>query len=241
MEEKKLYQKWWFWVCIVLIVLIVGFAVLANNKNAPTSTTYTNSGIFNSKPTKENIIIEKLAIVNEENFIINIKNNNNSKVVIDEISLILKDEDGNFIKKVDCMDSNIPLNAGQDTISYMWEYGFDFSNYSNYEFTFEINDDTTGMFPAELYICDNFEITSNDTGEELAVTVKNNNNENASVLLNVLYYKDNNIVGFSGLNITDEIAGNSQGYINIPYPTDKDGDAISFDDYKLYFVKGKIK
>lgn len=24
-EEKKLYQKWWFWVCIVLIVLIVGF------------------------------------------------------------------------------------------------------------------------------------------------------------------------------------------------------------------------
>lgn len=24
-EKKKLHQKWWFWVCIVLIVLIVGF------------------------------------------------------------------------------------------------------------------------------------------------------------------------------------------------------------------------
>lgn len=24
-EKKKLYQKWWFWVCIVLIVLMIGF------------------------------------------------------------------------------------------------------------------------------------------------------------------------------------------------------------------------
>lgn len=241
-EKKKLYQKWWFWVCIVLIVGIIGvIIVLSNNKNTSTSTTYTSSGIFNSKPTKENIIIEKLAIVNKENLVISIKNNNDSKVVVDEISAILKDENGNFIKKVDCMDSNIPLNAKQNTISYIWEYDFDFSNYSNIDFTFRINDNNTGLFPADLYICDNFEVTANDTGEQIAVTIKNNNKEKVAVTLNALYYKDNNIVGFSGLNISDDIDSGSQGYINISYPYDEDNNIIPFDDYKVYFVKGKIK
>ena len=241
-EKKKLYQKWWFWVCIVLIVCVIGvIIVLSNNNNTSTSTTYTSSGIFNNKPTKENISIEKLTVVNKETLVISIKNNNDSKVVVDEISAILKDENGNFIKKIDCMDSNIPLNAGQDTISYMWEYDFDFSNYSNIEFTFRINDDTSGMFPADLYICDNFEITANNTGEQIAVTIKNNNKEKASVTLNALYYKNNNIVGFSGLSISDDIDSGSQGYINIPYPCDEDGNTIPFDNYKVYFVKGKIK
>lgn len=27
-EKKKLYQKWWFWVCIVLIVLIISFTAI---------------------------------------------------------------------------------------------------------------------------------------------------------------------------------------------------------------------
>ena len=27
-EKKKLYQKWWFWVCIVLLALIVGFVII---------------------------------------------------------------------------------------------------------------------------------------------------------------------------------------------------------------------
>lgn len=27
-EKKKLYQKWWFWICIVLLALIVGFVVI---------------------------------------------------------------------------------------------------------------------------------------------------------------------------------------------------------------------
>lgn len=27
-EKKKLYQKWWFWVCIVIITLIVGFVLI---------------------------------------------------------------------------------------------------------------------------------------------------------------------------------------------------------------------
>lgn len=28
MEEKKVYQKWWFWVCIVLLALIMGFVLI---------------------------------------------------------------------------------------------------------------------------------------------------------------------------------------------------------------------
>ena len=27
-EKKKLYQKWWFWLCIVLLTLIVGFVLI---------------------------------------------------------------------------------------------------------------------------------------------------------------------------------------------------------------------
>ena len=27
-EKKKLYQKWWFWVCIVFLALIVGFVII---------------------------------------------------------------------------------------------------------------------------------------------------------------------------------------------------------------------
>lgn len=27
-EKKKLYQKWWFWICIVLVVLIISFTII---------------------------------------------------------------------------------------------------------------------------------------------------------------------------------------------------------------------
>ena len=27
-EKRKVYQKWWFWVCIVLLALIVGFVII---------------------------------------------------------------------------------------------------------------------------------------------------------------------------------------------------------------------
>lgn len=241
MEENKvkLYQKWWFWLCIVLIVCVVGgVIILTSSKNNPTSTTYTNNTILRNRPSKENIIIEKLAVTHKDTFVFNIKNNNNSKVVIDEISIILKDENGNFVKKVDCMDSNIPLDAGQETISYFWNDDEldNFENYSNYEFTFEINDTTSSY-----YINNNFEINSNDNGKQLAVTIKNNNKDDVMVLFNVLYYKDNKIIGFSGLNITDVISGNSQGYINIDYPYDENGKTLKFDNYKLYLVKAKIQ
>lgn len=241
MEENKvkLYKKWWFWLCIAFIVFVIGeVVVLTSNKNISTSTIYTNNVILNNKPTKENVVIEKLAITHKDTFVFNIKNNNTTKVVIDEISIILKDENGNFVKKIDCMDSNIPLNAGQETISYFWnDDDIDsFENYSNYEFTFEINDTTSSY-----YINDNFQINSNDNGKQLAVTITNNNKNDAMVLLNVLYYKDNEIIGFSGLNITDKIRSHSQGYINIDYPYDENGKTLNFDNYKLYLVKAKIQ
>lgn len=239
-KQTKLYQKWWFWVCIVLIVFVIGLViVLTANKNTPTSTTYTNNGIFNNKPTKENIVIEKLAVTNnKEDLIFKIKNNNTSKVVIDEISAIFKDENGNFLKKADCSDSNIPLNAGQETISHIWDWGEDLSQYSNVEFTFRINDDTSGMYPANLYICDNFEVNANNTEKQIAVTVKNNNSDICSVQLNVVYYKNNQIVGYMSEIISD-IQPNSQGYGNLAYPTNDNGNNISFDDYKVNFIKGK--
>ena len=240
MEENKvkLYKKWWFCVCIILIIIAVMFFIVSlNNKKVSTSTIYTNNNFFNNKPTKENIKIEKIAIPSKDTCVIKMQNNNNSKVVVDNISAILKDSNGNFVKKINSLDSNIPLNAGQNTISWIWDDDIDddLNRYANFEFTFDINNTTS-----TYYINDNFEVIANNNGKQLAVTVKNNNNNNVLILFNVVYYLENQIVGFSGLNITDEINANSQGYININYPYDENGKAIKFDNYKIYLVKAKI-
>lgn len=65
MKKTKLYQKWWFWICIVLIVcVVICVIVIVNNKSIPTSINNTDKKInnyldnlkesYNSKKLKEN-------------------------------------------------------------------------------------------------------------------------------------------------------------------------------------------
>lgn len=50
-EKKKLYQKWWFWVCIVLFILIMGFILNFTNDTSTITSTNLNQKVTIGKLT----------------------------------------------------------------------------------------------------------------------------------------------------------------------------------------------
>lgn len=240
--KKRAYAKWFFLVFIIVVIAILAIIGTHIKKPSKTTTVYTNIETNGVSISKEKIIIEKLGVVHKDTLVISIKNNNNAKVVVDNIFAIIKDESGNFLKRINCLDSNIPINGGQETVSYVWnDDDENLADYSNIEFGFEINDSKSGLYPADLYICDNFEINVNNTGKQIAVTIQNNNSDSVLASINVVFYKDSKVVGFSS-QITDEIEANEKGYVNLEYPyNENNGNKIRFDDYKVNFVKAKIQ
>lgn len=59
-----------------------------------------------------------------------------------------------------------------------------------------------------------------------------------SVVVNVVYYFDEQIVGCETGQANDTTTpANGTAYINVDYPEDDDYDKIKFNDYKVYLVQ----
>lgn len=182
---------------------------------------------------KENIEIEALGITKSGDFAIKVTNNNDVPVNIDTVSTIFKDENGTFMEKVETYDSYICIDANSETIVYDWGFDEDFSQYPNYEFSFDLSN------IAEDFLYSNFEVSSTDTGDQISVQIKNNNSESVeSIDVNVVYYENGSIVGIqSGYSYDSTIAEGESAYINVYYPEDADYNEVSFDEYEIYITQ----
>lgn len=182
---------------------------------------------------KENIEIEALGITKSGDFAIKVTNNNDVPVNIDTVSTIFKDENGTFMEKVETYDSYICIDANSETIVYDWGFDEDFSQYQNYEFSFDLSN------IAEDFLYSNFEVSSTDTGDQISVQIKNNNSESVeSIDVNVVYYENGSIVGIqSGYSYDSTIAEGESAYINVYYPEDADYNEVSFDEYEIYITQ----
>ena len=92
---------------------------------------------------------------------------------------------------------------------------------------------------AEDIVVDNFEMTSNNTGEQISVQVKNNNDiAFDSITVLVAYYRNGSIVGcVEGYANDTTTPANGTAYINVYYPENSNYDEVSFDKYETYLIE----
>lgn len=186
-----------------------------------------------SQKLKENVTVEGLGITANGDFAFKITNNNNKPVYIDSVNVVFKDANGNFALKEDGFVSYFAVPANTEVVNYVWGYGQDFSQYTNYSFEVQMSEYRS----EDDILCDNFEVTSNNTGDQIAVEVKNNNNESVrSMNIVVAYYQGDKIVGVETGDAYEETAAGGTAYANVDYPVDSRYQDVSFDRYEVYFL-----
>ena len=194
---------------------------------------FLNTEVDNTEKLKENVAVEGLGITANGDFAFKITNNNSEPVYIDSVNVVFKDADGNFALKEDGYVSYFAIPANTEVVNYVWGYGQDFSQYTNYDFEVQMSEYRS----EDDILCDNFEITSNNTGDQIAVEVKNNNDEAVrSMNIVVAYYQGDNIVGVETGDAYEETSDGGTAYANVDYPVDDDYNEISFDKYEVYFL-----
>lgn len=194
---------------------------------------FLNTEVDNTDKLKENITAEALGITASGDFAFKITNNNDEPVYIDSANVIFKDANGNFALKESGFVSYFSIPANSEVVNYVWGYSQDYSQYPNYEFDFQLSE----SWSSEDMLCENFEVTSNNTGSQIAVEVKNNNNvATRSMNVVVAYYQGDNIVGCEEGDAYEEVAAGGTAYVNVDYPTDSRYRDVAFDRYEVYFL-----
>lgn len=225
-------------IILCTIVCILVFATYSDISNKFTSTTSTNietgkQETTNNEDLKKNISVEAIGLTDNGDFAFKIKNNNNQAVFIDTVNTVFKDENGTFMEKVQSQSQFFGIGANSEIVNYAWGYDKDLSKYPLYEFEIELS---TG-YMSEDKLVDNFEISANNTGKQIAVEVQNNNNSNLSdIQVVVAYYQNGKIIGCQTGYVMGTTSANGKAYINVDYPQNKDYEQIKFDDYKAYLV-----
>lgn len=176
---------------------------------------------FNAEKVEKNISVSAEGIASDKTLVAIVKNNNNSSVEV-EVEAVFYDADGNSL--------------GSDT-AYLYidkkqEMACNFynvpKNYSDYEINIKAND------PVYTNYSDKVEVKDNDTGEQLAVQVKNNAGKDIeSVDVAVVFYQGDKIVGF-GSDLATDLRKDQTSTSNIYYPYDENYDDITYDSYKVF-------
>lgn len=248
MEENKvkLYQKWWFWLCIALVVFVILIIVLTNDDTTPSSntgvtyfdTSKQNGNNKTSKTaTKENVKIEYAGMTKDGDFVIRVINNNNVPIHISEISTVYKNSDDIFMLKETSDEKYFGIEANSEVYVRNWGYEKDYSQYPKYEFDFNFS----GSWVAEDSVIGNYEIKANNTGNNIAVEIKNNNNVSIEdIQIGVVFYSNGEIVGYTnGYDFDNMTSAGSSAYINAPYPEDNNYKEVSFDTYNVYVLNAE--
>ena len=253
-NTKKIYEQWWFWLIIVAIILIIAVVVVfaintpkSNQMNSTISSsgdaqkTITDSNgreILKSdaKPSADNIEFEAVGITEYGDFVVKITNKNKVGVCITDNTVIFKDANGVFQKSENLDGYFIAIPANGTTYNYISGYKSDFSVYPKYEFNCEIAN------ISDMYVYENISIESADTGEQLAVTFKNNTTYDLEYTRVIgVFYRDNTIVGIEDGYSNNVIKAGKEGYMNIDYPKNKSYDNVIFDKFEVYYISGSIK
>jgi len=211
-----------------------------SNENVSTNTSKSTNKKLTDDEIKANIQVEYAGISANGDFVLKVTNNNDKTVIIDGIDTIFKDEKNVFAEKAQIQDRYFGIQAHKTIYVYDWGFEKDFSKYPNYEFSVNL---ANSSYILESTTVDNFEITANNSGEQIAVEIKNNNDFSVEdVRINTVYYKDDKIIGIqSGTDIMSN-ATPSQGttYINVEYPEDSNYSEVSFDNYEVYLISADI-
>ncbi len=242
-------------VIILAIIAILEFFIIANNTNDTVAQVNSNTTVgyidknsnledtskeLTDDEIKDNILVEFAGITASGDFVLKVTNNNDRTVIIDNIETIFRDENNTFAEKAETHDEYFGIQAHKTIYVYNWGFEKDFSKYSNYEFNVNL---ANSSYILEKETVDNFEVTANNSGEQIAVEIKNNNKFSIKyVKINIVYFKNGEVIGIQrGTDIMSN-ATSPQGttYINVEYPEDSKYKEVSFDDYEVYLISADI-
>ena len=209
--------------------------VIKNEDNWDNTTVINSTEKVEKKEDK--VQVEALGLTRNGDFAFKVINNNDEPVYIETVNTIFKDENGNFAEKAQSDIQYFTVDANSEVVNYAWGFDKDFSKYTNYEFECEFSE----SFMKNYFLTVNFEVTANNTGTQIAVSVKNNNSVDVKSMETVVaYYSDGKIVGCQmGYNDTT-IKEGSTAYLNVQYPEDSRYNEVAFDNYEVYLMQASI-
>lgn len=229
---------------IILIILVGLIFSLIPNSNSNQKIDDSKTGIKNdsgkSKDTstdisKDKIEVEKVGLTKAGDLVVKVTNKNEASVCLSYITANFKDNSGKFALKADSNSSFVVIPSNSSTLVYFWGYDENYAQYPNVSFNVElanISDD---------FASSGIELSSNNTGSQIAVTLKNNSGKsiNSSEVI-VIYYSGNEIVGAETGYDFSTVPNGSEAYINVEYPDDSNYDSVAFDKYEVYYVNASF-
>ena len=186
--------------------------------------------------TTEKVKVEKVGLTKAGDLVVKVTNNNKGSVCLSSITANFKDSSGNFALKKEAEDSFVVIPAESYTLVYFW--GFD-ENYSQYP---EVSFKTELANISDDFAATGIKLSSNNTGSQISVTLKNNSGkEIKSSRVVVIYYKDNEVVGAKTGYDDSTVSNGSDAYINVDYPEDNNYDNVSFDKFEVYYINASFE
>lgn len=224
-----------------VILSVIGLVVLFSSPSSTDGITGTGITADSGNGTKrvsvsiENVIMEKVGITKSGDFVIKVTNNNEGSVCLSSISTVYKDENGTFMKKVSSNNNFVCIPAKSSTLVYNSGFDEKFEQYAQCEFLCELAN------ISENFVYSNVILSSNDTGKQISVEIKN---ETGKVLADcevvVAFYSNNELVGIETGSSYDNTQVGGSAYINVDYPNDLNYDKVSFDKYEVHYIRAGI-
>lgn len=223
-------------VILSALGLILCFSIDSNTTTSGTGITNdSGKGTKSVSVTTDKVEVEKVGLTKAGDLVVKVTNNNNGSVCLSSITANFKDSAGNFALKKEANNSFVVIPAKSYTLVYFWGFDEDYSQYADVSFKTELSN------ISEEFIVNGIELSSNNTGSQIAVTLKNNSGSSinsASVV--VIYYNGNEVVGAESGYDSSSVANGSEAFINVNYPSDSNYDKVSFDKYEVYYINASL-
>lgn len=212
--------------CAFLIITLTGCSDKEESNSAkPNSTGNNNKTNEVSNSDLEKNITTSAEVSKRDRLIVFVKNDN--KVAVDmNVEVEFYDKDNNIVGSDTKTLTAVGKNA--EVAIEMWDTPESFDNYKIY-----VDVENT----REKCYFDDLEVKHNDTGEQVAVQIKNNSEDTIEyVSATIVYYQNNKVVGYDDDMESDVKAGRSANF-NFDYPYDNNYDDVKYDSYKVFIAE----
>lgn len=223
-------------VILSLLGLILCFSIDSNNSTSSTGITNdSGSGTKTVSVTSDEIEVENVGLTKSGDLVVKVTNNNEGSVCLSSITANFKDSSGNFALKKESNNSFVVIPAESSVLIYFWGFDEDYSQYPDVSFNTELANISNSFAASGI------ELSSNNTGSQIAITLKNNSGKtinSASVV--VIYYSDDEVVGAESGYDSSTVSNGAESYINVDYPKDSNYDSVSFDKFEVYYINASF-
>lgn len=223
-------------VILSVLGLILCFSVDSETNTSGTGITNdSGQGTKTVQVSTDKVKVEKMGLTKAGDLVVKVTNNNKGSVCLSSITANFKDSSGNFALKKEAENSFVVIPAESSTLVYFWGYDENYSQYPDVSFNTELANISNDFAATGI------KLSSNNTGSQIAVTLKNDSGKTIfSSNVVVIYYSGNEIVGAETGYDDSTVSNGSEAFINVDYPEDSDYNSVSFDKFEVYYINASF-